>query len=428
MFRVMVRREPVDRVLILGCVGLLGIGLSGCGNDEFVRPPDPIYVRGEIAPPTVASGESAGGLSEPVEIGPDDVEADQVPAEGEGDPGQMVLSDDAGQTVVNDEAWGVFDMALSSQLVPANSAASVAVMVDGQLIHSAAFGTRVPGTTDPIDTGDRFRVASISKTISSITALQLVDDGQLSLDAPVGRVIADYLGMGDIDPDAERITLRQLLSHTSGFGEHYSTFFGGTVGSCSEAGRIGLSNVGGAGGFDYSNMNYCLVGLLIEAVTGKAYERVVQERLLVPLGIVGMRWTSTFELGPDEVSHYPTPGRNYMEVLGGAGQWNATPSDLVRIYNSIDPKTPGWKALSPSGLAAIRYRVPSAGAPSGYGLGVINYGGGAWGHTGTIEHAHSMVLVQDNGVTWAVTVAGETPSRTGALRSMVARAMRTAFG
>ena len=60
--------------------------------------------------------------------------------------------------------------------------------------------------------------------------------------------------------------------------------------------------------------------------------------------------TGTFELGPDEVSHHPAAGRNYMEVLGRRGAWNATPADLVRIIDSIDPATPGWKALSPDTL------------------------------------------------------------------------------
>jgi D-alanyl-D-alanine carboxypeptidase len=174
-------------------------------------------------------------------------------------------------------------------------------------------------------------------------------------------------------------------------------------------------------------MSYCVLGVLIEGVTGKTYERVVVEQLLTPLGIGGMRFTSTYELGPDEVSHHPTPDRNFMETLGGAGSWNATPSDIVTILNSIDPTTAGWKALSTEMMAAMRYRVPTGGPPGGYGLGLINYGGDAYGHTGTIENTHAMVLVQPDGVTWAITVSGEYPSSTSQLRSIMRSALATGF-
>ena len=87
-----------------------------------------------------------------------------------------------------------------------------------------------------------------------------------------------------------------------------------------------------------------------------------------------------------------------------------TPTQVAGIYNAIDPATGGWKALTPESMAVMRYRLPTGSAPDEYGLGIINYPGDAWGHTGTIEHAHSMVLVQPDGVTWAISVSGETPA------------------
>jgi D-alanyl-D-alanine carboxypeptidase len=174
-------------------------------------------------------------------------------------------------------------------------------------------------------------------------------------------------------------------------------------------------------------MSYCVMGVLIEALTGKTYERVVHEELLAPLGIGGMRMSSTYDLGPDEVSHHPTPNRNYMETLGAAGAWNATPSDLVAIMNSVDASTPGWKALAPETMAAIRYRTPTGLPAGGYGLGILNYDGDAYGHTGTIQNTHAMVLVQPDGVTWALTVSGEYPSNTPQLRSIMNAALAAAF-
>jgi D-alanyl-D-alanine carboxypeptidase len=174
-------------------------------------------------------------------------------------------------------------------------------------------------------------------------------------------------------------------------------------------------------------MNFVALSVLIEAITGETYERVVTDRLLAPLGFTDMRMTSTFDLGPDEVSHNPRAGRNYMEVLGGAGAWNATPTEVATIYNSIDPATPGWKAMSPDTMALMRQPTPTTEPNSTYGLGIFNYPGDAWGHTGTIERAHSMVLVQPDGVTWAISVSGETPSSTGQLRNIMRAALAAAF-
>jgi D-alanyl-D-alanine carboxypeptidase len=181
------------------------------------------------------------------------------------------------------------------------------------------------------------------------------------------------------------------------------------------------------GAYIYSNMNFAALSVLIEAVTGQAYERVVADRLLAPLGFTDMRMTGTFDLGPDEVSHNPRAGRNYMEVLGGAGSWNATPTEVATIYNSIDPATGGAKTLSPESMASMRHGVPTTQRGSTYGLGIFNYPGDAWGHTGTIERAHSMVLVQPDGVTWAISVSGETPSNTGSLRNIMRAALAAAF-
>jgi D-alanyl-D-alanine carboxypeptidase len=175
-------------------------------------------------------------------------------------------------------------------------------------------------------------------------------------------------------------------------------------------------------------MSYCTLGILIEAVTGMTYERVVDDRLLRPLEIGGMRMSSTYELGPDEVSHFPSPGRNFMETLGAAGSWNATPADLVAILNSIDHSTPGWKAISAESAQAMRSRVDTGAPPTGYGLGLINYDTDSFGHTGTIQNTHAMVLHQPDGITWAITVAGTYPSNTGNLRTIMRGALAEAFG
>jgi D-alanyl-D-alanine carboxypeptidase len=331
-------------------------------------------------------------------------------------------------------------------------AVSVAVAVDGRLVHTGAFGYRVPppapaelggGTTerptttpaptttlrsqrpDGVDTTDRFRIASISKILTATVVLQLVEAGDLQLDQPVGRQLADYVGVRVNDPGVAGVTVRQLLANTSGLSGYHDLFFGGGAESCTAAARIGLTGrlVAPPGTrYVYSNLGYCLLGLLIEQVTGRPYDVEVRERLLEPLGVTGMRMAATFDPNPGEVQHPSVPTRNYMEVLAAAGAWMATPVELVKIVDSLDPAKPGWHPLSRRMLELmrrparrVRYAHPD---DHWYGLGLIVSTDGSFGHTGTLENTHAMVIARPDGVTWSVLVSGEYPWETDDLRTI----------
>ena len=424
----------LGRLAAAGVALALVAGLAGgCARPGLSAAPEPEFTHGRPPVTTLPAPSTLSPVTaeqpELEAIEPDvTVPESTVAPQPTGDVDEMLVVDDAGNITPNASGWKLFDDAVAARLIPADVSASVAVMIDGSLVHTAAFGMRVAGSGETVDVNDRFRIASISKVITAIVTMRLVEQGLLSLDQPVGQLLADHLLLPAYTPAASEVTVRQLLSHTSGFPKHQNTFFGGGAVSYADAVVVGLTGaLGVPGHYTYSNMNFAALSVLIEAVTGVTYETMVAEQLLTPLGIAGMRMTGTYDLGPDEVSHHPAAGRNYMEALGGAGAWNATPSDLVAIINSIDPATPGWKALSPETLAIMRYTVPDGLPPHGYGLGLINYPGDGWGHTGTIEHAHSMVLVQPDGVTWALSVSGETPSNTEALRNIVGAAMASAF-
>jgi D-alanyl-D-alanine carboxypeptidase len=319
--------------------------------------------------------------------------------------------------------WAAFDASLGAAVLGGGSdAVSVAVSVDGDIVHESAIGARVPDTSDAVETTDKFRIASISKTITAVTALQLVEEGLVGLDEPIGTIVADAVGAPS--GGVADLTVRRLLTHTSGFPQYENLFFRNQVGSCQEAAAVGMTRSLQGPGFRYSNMNFCVLGLLIEQLTGQGYEQVVYERLLTPLGISGMRLAPTYDPGPGEVVHRSAPGRNYMEVLGAAGAWVASPADLVKIFDSLDPTTPGWKPLDAATVTAMKTAVNDPLAPDrGYGMGVILYGGGTSGHTGTIESTHAMVLDRADNVTWAVTVSGENPSDTVRLAGMIDRAL-----
>jgi CubicO group peptidase (beta-lactamase class C family) len=377
------------------------------------------------------------------------------------------------------DPWAVFDTQLAARLLERGDyAVGVAVAVRGNIVHTADLGYRVAPipaeppptspedggsvpydststppstppaseptttTTGPVDFGgstatiesnDRFRIASISKVITAIVVLQLVEAGQLGLDDPVGGRLAELVGANVTDPRVETITVRQLLSHTGGFASYQSAFFGGRFGSCQEIAADAMSrSLSAAPGTDYtySNLNFCLLGLLVEQIAGRPYEAVVTDRLLAPLGIDSMRMAPTFDADPTSVIHPSVRGRNYMEALGAAGAWTATPSDLVKILDSLDTNERGFHPLSQATVDLMRTIVPTAGPPPadgrGYGLGMMVFGDGTFGHTGTIENTHAMVLDRPDGVTWSVLVSGEYPGTTGNLRQIFDEAARDA--
>jgi D-alanyl-D-alanine carboxypeptidase len=274
-----------------------------------------------------------------------------------GIPGSTAVPTTVG-TVAPGE-FAAFDESLRSGLIGNGALAiSVAVAKDGKLLHTAAFGVANPATGEVATPTSRFRLASNSKLLTATAILQLVEAGQLALDEPVLPRLATRLGVAFTDGRMAAVTLRQLLSHTSGMPEYDRSFFGGGAATCEDAARRGLTSglIGPPGTvYRYSNMNFCLLGLLVEDVTGKPYATVVQDRVLHPLGIEDMRMAGTYDVQPGDVAHPTTPGRTFMEALAGAGAWIGTPTDLVRIVDGLDRSRPGWHPLSAATVTASPY-------------------------------------------------------------------------
>ena len=409
--------SPLRRAVVT--VGILLC--ASCAPARAAVPPEPSLVAGERAE---ASTTTTIRRTPPA--------SSTVPRPGT--PGGSVpgtttsTSTSTTSTLPHPTGWAGFDEIVSYDLlIHGDTSASVAVMIEGEVVHASAFGVRVAGTYDLTEPVDRFRIASVSKVVTAIVTLQLVEDGLLAIDEPVGERVASYLGV-TASPTAAQITVEQLLSHTSGFGTFYTAFFQGGATSCPDAAQQGLTSRSGGSGYGYSNMNYCVLGMLIEEVTGMPYEQAVYERLLTPLGITGMRLASTFDVGPDEVLHASEPGRTYMETLGGAGSWIATPTDIVRIVDSLNPGGPGWQPLSDEmGIRMRRGRYGISGVAASYGLGLFNFADGSFGHTGTIESTHAMVVARPDRITWALMVNGEYPGDTSDLKSIVDNALDIAF-
>ncbi|HJN94013.1 MAG TPA: serine hydrolase, partial [Dehalococcoidia bacterium] len=144
----------------------------------------------------------------------------------------------------------------------------------------------------PMDGDSVFRIGDLTHMFVAMAALQLVDEGVLELDAPLGEAFPSV-------PKSDRMTLRQLLNHTSGLNSFkirpfVTAFFGDQTQLWAPAGVLSFLtplNVDKPGeGWDHSGTNYLLVADLIEQVTGVPIEEEVQRRLLDPLGLTATGW------------------------------------------------------------------------------------------------------------------------------------------
>lgn len=164
-------------------------------------------------------------------------------------------------------------------------AAAVAVVIDGEIVEHAvgvlSTVTRVEATTDSV-----FQIGSITKVWTATLVMQLVDEGLVDLDAPL-RTYLPAFALAD-EQAAARITVRQLLSHRSGFeGDIFTDTGRGDdavekyVALLADAGQI----FDPGAFFSYSNAGYVLLGRMIEVLRDTTWEQVLRERIAEPLGL-----------------------------------------------------------------------------------------------------------------------------------------------
>jgi D-alanyl-D-alanine carboxypeptidase len=328
--------------------------------------------------------------------------------------------------VINGLNVTAFDQVIESSTVGRGAvSAGVAVIRDGVVVHAAGFGMESPFESKAATAETRFRLASVSKMLTAVAIMQLAADRQIDLD----RSFTIQMGLGDtfIDPRVATVTVRQLLSHTSGFSASKRMFFDHGVDTWQQAGHAALdqtlqSEPGTQ--FQYSNTNYCLLGLFIESVTGQPFETVIRERVLQPLE-ADAHLAPTFDSQPGDALHVSAAGRNYMEALGPAGGWVASPIDVAKLAASLRTETLGVHLLDAATVDAMRtpVTVPAPADDWTYGLGLRLFVDGSWGHTGTIESTHAIVVNRRDGLTVAVLTSGEVPRNTDDLLGVIDRAL-----
>ncbi|GAA3094366.1 serine hydrolase domain-containing protein [Streptomyces rectiviolaceus] len=279
-------------------------------------------------------------------------------------------------------------------------------------------------SNSPRGSHDHYRVASITKTFVATVLLQLEAEGELDLDDKVGEWLPGVVeGNGH---DGDKITVRQLLNHTSGvfdvsadrgfqekvftekFLEHrYDTW---TPEEEVEIAMRHKPDFKPGKGWNYSNTNYILAGMIIEKVTGETYADEIRSRVIEPLGLrhttlpgtdaamprPSSRAYTKLSDAPDAKNHDVTEFN--PSVAGAAGSMISNSADLNRFYTALLR----GKLMPKKQLAEMKTTVPKGGETGGrYGLALesvkTSCGTVVWGHGGDIHGSTSMALATENG-------------------------------
>ncbi|MFB6720187.1 serine hydrolase domain-containing protein [Kribbella sp. NPDC056345] len=259
-----------------------------------------------------------------------------------------------------------------------------------------ASGVAEVGTAVPVDPAGSFRIGSVTKTFTATVVLQLVGEGVLALDDSVGRWLPGVIPAGD------SINLRQLLNHTSGL-YNYTSDLPDTAGIIRDRfvhwdPRATIDSIAvqpllfepGAT-CSYSNTNYLLLGLIIEAATGKSFATEIESRILEPLDLQETLIPGDATTLPEPHAHgYLTLDDQLVDISDfnasqawSAGEFVSTASDLNRFYAALLT----GKLLRPAELEAMQTTIPTDEAFHHFGLGLSRItlpNLTLWGHAGGI--------------------------------------------
>lgn len=288
---------------------------------------------------------------------------------------------------------------------------------------TARSGVANVGTGAPVPVNGYFRMGSDTKTFVAVVLLQLVGEGRLSLDDPVERWLPGVVsGNGN---DGRRITVRELLQHTSGIANYTDGlaalgspegYYAHRFDHYDAADLVALAMkhpplFAPGTSWSYSNTNYILAGMIVERVTGRSWAREVHDRILGPLGL-----HQTYAPGDDprlrdphaEAYNQFSPGGPLVDttlfnptVAGAAGSMVSTPSDLARFWRALQ----SGRLLAPAQMRQMHRTVPAPGLSdvfpgARYGLGIMwiaDSCGGFWSHAGDVPGMSTLNGVSPDG-------------------------------
>jgi len=325
---------------------------------------------------------------------------------------------------------------------------ALAVAKDGRLVFARGYGLADIEAGQAVQPDSLFRIGSVSKPLTAVAILKLVEQGRLDLDAHAFDILARLRPPAgqSMDPRIQQITVRHLLTHTAGWdrevsGDPILGAFGYTIAStlgvpappsAEDAIRYMLGqplDFDPGSRYAYSNLGYMVLGRIIEQVSGRAYEDSVRQAVLRPMGLTRMRQghTRLSERAPGEVRYYDLPGSALVrsvfpsdtglvpvsyggidiEAIDSCGGWLASPVDLVHFASSVDGLRPP-SLLTPRSVEQMLARPPYsfwAGSPWWYSLAWVieqDEHGLTWSKNGSVWSDFTLLCRRPDGICWAV--------------------------
>ncbi|MER6144900.1 serine hydrolase domain-containing protein [Streptomyces sparsogenes] len=298
-----------------------------------------------------------------------------------------------------------------------------AEVTSGHTRHTARAGTAERGTGRPMPQNGRFRIGSATKTFTATVVLQLVGEGRMSLEDTVEQWLPGVVrGHGH---DGSRITVRQLLQHTSGIpdvapkipalnsadgyrAERFRTYTPEELVTMAMRPAPKLSS---DAEWSYSNTNYVLAAMIIQEVTGRSWAQEVNDRIIRPLGLkdTSTPGASPSIPGPHAHGYAAFDAGTSIDVTAlnpsmavGSGSIISTTHDLSRFYTALL----GGRLMAPAGLDEMTTTTPAPELGVRYGLGLgeipLPCGGSYFGHPGELLGYRTWVGVTRDGSRSAV--------------------------
>ena len=305
-----------------------------------------------------------------------------------------------------ESGYGPAQLQRDTDAIRATGVTGVLAEVDGNRLTARA-GQAVLGSDRPVPVGSYIRIGSATKTFVATVILQLAAEGRLSLNDTLARWLPGVVrGSGN---DGGKITIRELLQHTSGIYNYSSDlpqlhsaaayqqmrFRSATPQQLVAIAMRHKPGFAPGTSWSYSNTDYILAGMIIKKVTGQGWAQQVRDRIIVPLGL---RRT----LAPGAWPYLPRPHADgYQQFSAGgpltdttvfnytwadaAGAIISTPGDLDRFLRALVT----GRLLPPAELAEMEEIIPVKSLSfAGYGLGLgwqrLSCGGGYWTHNGDV--------------------------------------------
>ncbi len=298
-------------------------------------------------------------------------------------------------------------------------ATSIAISRNGRFVYDEAVGMVDRANLSQAQQNSLFRIASVTKPITSVTIFSLIEQGKLSLTDKVfgpSNILDIKYGKPPYKQWITDITVDHLLTHTCGGWPNdandpmmLNLSWNHTKLITQTIAKVPLTNPPGTH-WAYSNFGYCILGRVIEAVTGEDYDAYVETNILGPCGISTMKIGRNKESdsAQGEVVYYgqfdEDPYKLNITRMDSHGGWIASSTELVQFLNHV-AGAPGIPALlKPDTIKTMT--TPAPAYPQGdarYARGwmVRNNGAGNWWHNGSLPGTTSIMVRTPTGFCWA---------------------------